>query len=254
MNSRLPIIDVRTPLPEVASAIPSDPGLAAAWSLLLEKLPKVRRAFQKVRKELAEIGLLAGGEYLGQVELYVNGRLNTADAGFVFDEGVGPLEKKVGFKPGTIYLPLNLPHCRYVPGYTLADTIRHEFAHAWHWLEPSFFRRPWFRETFGAAYTNFDPMPLQAWTKQIKNDISFARKLRRCENSEQVESIKRKHLLHDFVTEYASTMSREDFAETFMYYLKYRHSLDRFQSRTGAYQKLIAVEDAIATARRELKL
>ncbi len=235
-------------------SVGGDDSLSEWVPRLQQNLPKVRRALQQVRRDLASVGLLAKNVYLDAVELHIVCRINKDDAGFVFDEGIGPFEKRMGFKPGAIYLPINLPHISYMPGYTLADTIRHEFAHAWHWIEPTFFRRPWFRETFGAAYTNNDPMPLQAWKRQKKQDVGFARKLRHCETAQEKASIKRAHLLDDFVTEYASTMSREDFAETFMYYLKYRNSLERFRCRPGAYNKLKAVEAAVSTARKELRL
>jgi len=44
-----------------------------------------------------------------------------------------------GIRPGVIYLPRDLPARAYVPGGTLIDVILHEYAHAWHWLEPAFF-------------------------------------------------------------------------------------------------------------------
>ncbi len=222
-------------------------------SRLDENMPRVKRAFRRVRQELAEVGLLAADTYLGKVELCISSWPSQSTAGFIFDEGVNALDARMGYKPGIIYLPLNVPHRVYKPGYTLVDVLRHEFGHAWHWIEPGFFRRPWFFETFGAAYVNLNPKPWDVWRRRKFQMSGFVRQWERGESSEQQE-LMRQHLLNDFATEYATTMASEDFAETFMYYLKYRNSLDRFRTRRGFYRKLRAVESAIRTARRELGL
>jgi hypothetical protein len=218
-----------------------------------ENLPRVKRAFRQVRKELAEVGLLHNGGYLGNIELCISSWPSKNTAGFIFDEGVNSLDAKMGYKPGVIYLPLNVPHRRYCPGYTLVDTIRHEFAHAWHWVEPAFFRRPWFVETFGAAYVNLSSKPLESWRRRKFQSSGFVRQWEGGADEEQEELIQQ-HMLNDFATDYATLMASEDFAETFMYYLKYRNSLDRFRSRRGFYRKLKSVESAVRTARRELGL
>jgi hypothetical protein len=53
---------------------------------------------------------------------------------------------------------------------------------------------------------------------------------------------------NEFVSVYASKLAKEDFAETFMIYLRYRNSLERFDNRPGIMKKLKAVESAIAVA------
>ncbi len=225
----------------------------ARLSGLAENLPRVKRAFRRVRHELANIGLLAGDEYLGKVEVCISSWPSTTTAGFIFDQGVNWLDARMGYKPGVIYLPLNVPHRAYRPGYTLLDTLRHEFAHAWHWIEPGFFRRPWFIETFGASYINLNPKPLETWRRRKFQTSGFVRQWERGETDEQ-QALIRQHMLNDFATEYATTMASEDFAETFMYFLKYQNSLERFRTRRGFYRKLRAVEAAVRTARRELGL
>jgi hypothetical protein len=60
------------------------------------------------------------------------------------------------------------------------------------------------------------------------------------------------YLLDEFITDYATTNASEDFAETFMFYLKYRKSLNRFRGRPGVYRKLVSVERAILRARRRI--
>ncbi len=60
--------------------------------------------------------------------------------------------------------------------------------------------------------------------------------------------------LKDFVSDYAATSACEDFAETFMTYLRHRNSLHKFKSRRGVHRKLRAVEKAVKVARSELGL
>ena len=50
-------------------------------------------------------------------------------------------------------------------GLTLTDTIRHEYAHAWFYLDSALFRQDWLVRTFGAAYSNLDPLPYQGWRR-----------------------------------------------------------------------------------------
>jgi hypothetical protein len=229
---------------------------AAAYrrnSGLEENLPRVKRAFRRVRKELAEVGLLDGNQYLGQIDLCISAWPSSTVAGFIFDEGVSSVDSRKGFRPGVIYLPLNVPHVPYRVGYTLMDNLRHEFAHAWHWIEPSFFKRSWFFETFGAAHVNMNPRPLESWRRRKFQSSGFVRQWEQGEENGKQEALIKKHLLNDFASEYATQMACEDFAETFMFYLKYRNSLSRFRARKGFYRKLKAVESAVRTARRELR-
>jgi hypothetical protein len=60
-------------------------------------------------------------------------------------------------------------------------------------------------------------------------------------------------LLDEFITDYATTNSSEDFAETFMFFLKYRRSLHRFKNRPRVYLKIKSVERAVAAASRRVK-
>lgn len=190
-------------------------------SLKWISIARLDRAFQRARRELREVGLLEEGRYLDRIDCHqtlvpsLGGEL-----GYVYDAGVPLLPQLVGFRPGVIYIPVNAPDEAYVPGGTLLDTIRHEYAHAWAWLDPRFIARPWFRAAFGATYRG-------SWAEPPDADPA------------------------DFVSEYATTSPAEDFAETFMTYLRYRRSLDRFRSRRGVRRKLVAVERAIAHAAKE---
>jgi hypothetical protein len=181
---------------------------------------KVERAYNKVRGELAEVGLLSEGRYLDAIECEQD-LIPTfsGELGFVFDDGVRGLPDLVGYRPGVIYIPRNSPVRVHVPGDTLLDTMRHEFAHAWAALDPAYLRKRWFRDAFGAGY--FD-----AWERPAFDRAEFA-------------------------SDYACFAPREDFAETFMLYLRARRSLARFRPRAGLYAKLRAVESAVAVAARD---
>ena len=159
-----------------------------------------------------------------------------------------------GASPRIIYLPSDLPQSAYVPGGTLTDVIRHEYAHAWHWLEPDFFDSAWFRRAFGAEYEDGDITPLELWTEGNERSRNFKQCFGACRNDRERAAFLRKRLFNDFVSDYATTHFCEDFAETFMYYLRYRRSLDRFKSRSGVFRKLTAVASAVSRARRELGL
>lgn len=214
-------------------------------------MANVDRAYNQVRNELAHVGLLSDGIYLDTVELCISHEKSGGERGYVFEK-VGHYAKR-GYRPGVIYLPRDLPHQPYKPGLTLMDTIRHEYAHAWYYLDPSFFRQEWFARTFGAAYSNCTSAPYDSWRKLIKKNPDYqAGKKRR-----KTEATKLNYfygfLLQDFITDYATTNASEDFAETFMFYLKYRRSLDRFANRPAVYQKLRMVERAVYVASKRTR-
>ena len=213
-------------------------------------MPKVNRAFNHVRNELCDVGLLADGVYLDEIELNVSGIPSYGEAGYVYEE-VGWFAPFLGYEPGVIYLPSDLPRDAYVPGGTLTDVIRHEFAHSWHWLDPRFFERPWFRATFGIDYDDTDAKPSELWERKLKRDRAFQQSFAACRNDRERANQLRRRLHNDFVSEYATTLAREDFAETFMFYLRNRNCLDRFKSRSGLHTKLKAVEAAVAKARKQ---
>lgn len=179
------------------------------------------RAFNRARRDLYKVGLLDDGRYLDRIG-YTQSMVPTfsSELGYVFDRGVAWRYRALGYRPGIIYVPLNPPVESVVPGNTLLDTIRHEFAHAWAWLDPKFIDLPWFQRAFGACYDD-------AWAEAPEYDRA------------------------DFVSRYACTAPKEDFAETFMVFLRRHDSLDRYLGRPGMYHKLKAVERAVARAARE---
>lgn len=228
----------------------------AHWSLN-DQMAQVNRSYNKVRAELEEIGLLytpeddGDGGYLDQIELEVAWLPSFGEAGYVF-ESTAWIHSLVGYREGVIYLPADLPRGAYVPGGTLTDVVRHEYGHAWHWLEPSFFERPWFRKAFGGEYEDGDVKPLDIWSEKKNRDREFASRMAACRNQRERSALVQRQFHNDFVSEYASTLFCEDFAETFMTYLRYRRCLNKFKSRTGVFAKLKAVEKAVALTRSEL--
>lgn len=223
-----------------------------AWNDLPSKMPTVNLAYNKVRRELGEVGLLADGIGLDEVELFVATLPSMGEAGYVFDDGLPWWASWSGFKPGAIYLPADLPFVSYVPGGTMIDVIRHEYAHAWRWLSPELFQRPWFIKAFGSTYADANYSGKDAWMEKHCRSRAFQTLLQRCRTDEAKAKLIDREFSKDFVSEYGSNHPCEDFAETFRHYLRYRHSLDRFKARGGVYKKLQAVEQVINTTRRRL--
>ena len=151
-------------------------------------LDSLNRALRQVTLELDAVGLWDGK--LDKVEVvlsYLPSGL-WGECGFVYDRGVGGLSALAGFREGVIYLPFNARVSRR-RGETLRDVLRHEYGHALAWLRPSFVRGTWFRETFGAAYD-------EEWAERPAFDSGR------------------------YVSEYATTNAKEDFAETFVAWLR----------------------------------
>lgn len=240
-------------------------AIVGHWNLA-ERMPHVNRAWRTARRELEEVGLLydanldsddledsgddgGSGGYLDQIELEIASLPSIGEAGYVYEE-MSWLPQLCGFRAGVIYLPVDLPREAYVPGHTLTDVIRHEYAHAWHWLDPEFFGRSWFRRAFGGEYEDDDTRPIELFEDRLA--ARHRRALARCRTDRERDSLTRRLFRNDFVSEYASTYFCEDFAETFMVYLRHRNNLDRFAGRPGVFRKLTAIREAVARARREL--
>ncbi len=210
----------------------------------------VDQAYNKVRKELAEVGLLSEGLYLDHIEVCIASAPSDGEQGYLFEDATG--WKSAGYRPGVIYLPSDLPYQPKVPGATLQDTIRHEYAHAWYCTDPEFFRDDWFVKTFGATYNNCNPKPRKSWQRQLARSRRYLHSKKRCRTEKGQVRLWERAYREQFITDYASTCACEDFAETFMFYLKYRNSLGRFENRPTVFRKLRAVERAIMRASRRV--
>ena len=225
----------------------------ARWELD-SKMDRVTHSYNKVRNELYEVGLLADGEYLDSIELEIALLPNYGEVGFVYEE-TSLVNRLLGWREGVIYLPGDIPDLNaHMPGGSLINTIRHEYAHAWHWMEPDFFERSWYEKAFSIPYDEVETAPVQAWFERKQRNREFRKAIKACRTETQASNLLSREFRNDFVSDYASTLSREDFAETFMIYLKHRNNLKKFSSRKGVYKKLLAVEQAVKTARRELGL
>jgi hypothetical protein len=96
-------------------------------------------------------------------------------------------------------------------------------------------------------------MPYDTWRKGVKKDPVYqAGKKRRKTEAAKVKFFYG-YLLNQFITDYATTNASEDFAETFMFFLKYRRSLERFANRPAVYKKLKMVERAVAMGSRRAR-
>lgn len=228
-------------------------SVLGSWWTLEKRMPEVNKAFNKVRNELSEVGLLAHEIYLDQIDLKVEMLPSKQRLGCVVEKS-NLFGQAIGFTEGVIYLPRNRPQTAYMPGQTLTDIIRHEFGHAWHWLEPEFFEREWFSKAFQAEYDDHNFKPLEMWMENFFRNRKLRSDLNKLKSVQAQKTFIRKHLLKDFVSEYAATHPREDFAETFMFYLRYRNSLERFRQQPEVYRKLKSVEKAVRTARKEIGL
>lgn len=200
----------------------ADPDFLMASGISMERL---QRDYDAVRSELTEIGLSDGTEaYLGSIDCSFSLLPPIfGEMGFIFDPSVPLFAGLVGYEEGVIYVPKYWnPHEGPRTDNSIRNIIRHEFGHAWAWLDPAFFGKPWFRSAFGGSYwANWN------WENDEYND-------------------------EDFITQYAQTNPAEDFCETFMMFLKYRRSLSRFKRRPGAYAKLLSVKDAVTLKSKEL--
>lgn len=228
---------------------------ATSWWSLNDNMPKVNRAWAQVRDELCEVGLLEDGVFLDCIELEIEAIASSDGFVGVFFEETGLARRLLGYREGVIYLPCDLPTRPFRPGGTLADIIRHEYAHAWRWMNSDLFDEPWFQETFGAAYGDKSLKPFFQWVGERTHSPEPL--LRAWEESQIMRSVfttsqGKRQLARDFATPYAIVNASEDFAETFMLYLRKYDSPGAYASRPGVYRKVLAVEAAVKEQRRRL--
>ena len=220
----------------------------------------VDSAWTNVYSEIEEAGLAyepsndRDGGYLHQIRLEVAWMPSIyGELGYVY-EGSTWMSYLSGYEEGVIYLPSNRANRAYVPGAGLADVIRHEYAHAWHWLEPDFFETGWFEKAFGRRYDDGTSSPFMDWWNSLVCNDRFQQAYQRARTKRDRARLIEQERAKEFVSWYAATQPCEDFAETFMTYLRFRNNLDKFRSRPGVYRKLKVVEKAVAQARVELGL
>lgn len=165
---------------------------------------ETERAFNKVRRELQGFNLLFAGSRLDGVDCYYEQFSLGALYGLVGAMGFYDFEDQCIHIPA--FFPAGLFPQWYGERQTL-DVLRHEFGHALADRYRKFFRGGIFKEAFGASYG----------TRQVFDggDRSKA-----------------------YVSDYATTDAREDFAETFMLYLKYKGKIPaRFRGKRAIVKK-----------------
>ena len=150
----------------------------------------LKAAWYKVRRELRGLGLMVPGSPLDEVQCIRDGVFTVAGM-----KALWPLSPGMGwFYPSdeNIHVPSICgadiyPWCS--EGRCLADVLRHEYGHALEGKYPKFIHNNEFRKAFGKAYGD-----------KKSSDIN----------------------MNHYVSTYAMTCPQEDFAETFMHYMKYR--------------------------------
>ena len=172
-------------------------------------------AYNKVRNELVKLGVLWDKSKLDKVEaIYLTIAPISALGGYMgFYQ---PAKKTIEFP--SVYLPIEALWATLSPKASAVDVFRHEFGHALADLYPrALSQGGLFREAFGAKYGP-DPAP------EIDPD-----------NWE-----------FDCVSSYAAKKTQEDFAETFMLFVKHKGKMPRkFAGKPAIKKKWAAVAEIV---------
>lgn len=166
---------------------------------------EMEKAFNRVRGELEKQGLLFAGSRLDKVDCYYEGLSFGGLAGCVGIMGFYNPKKS----DKAIHIPAVFPMALlpWWDGREILDVIRHEFGHALADRFGKLFRGGIFKETFGASYGEKKVFGGGDWSDE-------------------------------HVSEYASSMTQEDFAETFMLYMRYKGKLPaRYRSKRVIVKK-----------------
>ena len=151
---------------------------------------QVKTATYKVRRDLRDLGLLFEGSRLSQVPvIYHYGLTQESYSGFRGEMGFYYFDTKDIHIPAIWPAALLPKLSRWYHKRRLVDVIRHEFGHALEGKFKKYFHDSRFRKAFGASY-----------------GLPVAK-----DGDEQ-----------NYVSSYARTDTGEDFAETFMLYVKHK--------------------------------
>ena len=165
-------------------------------------MEEMEKAFNKVRAELQNMDLLFEGSRLDKVDCYHERFSAGALYGLVAMGFYDPRDQNIhipaAFPPGLF---------PWLQDREIRDVIRHEFGHALADKYRKFFRGGIFKAAFGASYGEKKVFDGEKWSDE-------------------------------YVTEYASTMTQEDFAETFMLYMKYKGKMPaRYRGKRAIEKK-----------------
>jgi len=192
-------------------------------SKIYTSFDEMSRAFNKVRGELADLGVLWEGSRLANVDAtYLTVAPIAALAGYM---GLyQPETKEIEFP--SVYLPIEALWKDLGTKANALDVFRHEFGHALADLYPGALKKGGvFRTAFGGSYGE-DPAEergVDGWEER-------------------------------YVSEYATSATQEDFAETFMLFVKHKGKIPVKFARKPAIRKkwkaVAAIVKAVAAQSR----
>ncbi len=159
----------------------------------------VRAAFYRVRRELKAMGLLWPQSPLDKTQCHHEGPLTLSGL-----SGFGGVMGFYSFEDHDIHVPAFWPAALlpWYKGRCMTDVLRHEFGHALADAYPQYFHCKHFADAFGRSYGR--------WKVAEDGDEG------------------------NYVSAYARTYTQEDFAETFMLYVKYKGVLPQEFARNEA--------------------
>ncbi len=166
----------------------------------------VESAFNTVRKDLKELGLLSCGSRLDGVNCF-HERLSIYGLWHGFCRNAEGLYGNAK-EDQDIHIPAVIRSGLWNGDRrVIRDDVRHEFGHALAYKFKKFFRGGIFKEAFGASYGEKKVFKGGDWRKE-------------------------------YVSEYASSMTQEDFAETFMLFMKHKGKMPaRYRGKRAIEKK-----------------
>jgi hypothetical protein len=167
----------------------------------------------EVQRELFQAGFWNEGSRLPKTDIVWCRfpQITVPDALGFFVYQTHPLHSLLGLKVGHIYVPQYvLVHGFWQERGSLRGILRHEYGHALAHHYPSLINGKWFQGIFGGKYSD------EAFPDDWEGD---------------------------FVSDYAGTNPSEDFAETFMVYLRNRGGLPRCFSTPAMGRKWKFIRD-----------
>jgi hypothetical protein len=178
-------------------------------------ITQLNRALYKVQNELYINGLWNEGSPLTEVEIIIDSMPTLFNLG-IFTHAVSKYKHYMGYKEGIIYITkFSIGYLENSKYSSVRDLVRHEYAHAFAEKYDHLIRKKLFEITFGDRYYS-------AKMNKMSDDAYF--------------------------TEYAKENSMEDFAETFMLYLKWKGKLPKKFTNKQLIKKWNYVENVLKTA------
>jgi hypothetical protein len=169
----------------------------------LISVKQLNSAIYDAQNDLHRVGLWHEGAPLTEVEIYMC-RLPRLQVRGLFYHGENAWSKLAGYYEGKMYIPrISLAHLANTQDDSLRDVIRHEYAHAFAHYYPQLIFKTEFSKVFGGSYNYEKPSKMHP---------------------------------DAYASEYAKTIPMEDFAETFMIYLKRKGKMPKLYT----HKKLIA--------------